>query len=802
MLNDLRFALRTLARNPGFAAVTVLTLALGIGASTAVFSVIDAVLLRPLPFASADRLVHLTGKFAGGDQAGISPPDYIDYRTANHTFEQMAVLSYSPSPASLSGRGKPEQVQSSIASWNLFAALGVRTIVGRSFVQADEQAVEPQVAILGRGLWQTRFGSDAHIVGKTIDLDGRAVTVVGVLASDPTVISNTQVWLPLPLLNQGMNVRVAHFLVGVGKLASGVTLARAQSDLDADAAVIDAQFPASNAGWGIKIRPLASVIVGNVRTQLLMVSGAVALLLVIVCANVANLLLSRGEARHRELAVRRALGASRGRLVRQLLTESVVLGATGGGVGLLAALWGVAALRSAAPPNLPRLNEIHVGGIPLLFTAALTMAAAMVFGLAPALRSSQAHFTSGLKRAGRGFLTGRGALGSALVVGQIAMSLGLLVGGGLLVESFWRLIHVSPGFEPRNVVTAQLNLPGRRYDTPSKIGAFMRQFEQRVGALPGVEAAGGISELPLTGAYGDNVFRVEGRTYGPSQGEDAQFRQVTPGYLHAMGIPLIAGRWVSWTDTERDPQVIVVDALFAKQYFGSANPIGKRLAFLAPHSSSAFTSLATIVGVVGGVNQHGLDVPRPAQMYVPVSQNSYGGVNIVVRTTMSAGSAVTALQRVVTQLDRDLALSGVRTMQDVIASSVSAPRFMAGLLAVFAAFAVLVAAVGLYGLMAYSVSQRTNEIGIRMALGAQRSAVLRLVLHGGMRLALLGACVGLALALALGRFLQSLLFGMRATDPPTLIGVSLLLLLVSLAACYVPARRATRVDPIVALRSD
>ncbi|HXT73484.1 MAG TPA: ABC transporter permease [Candidatus Angelobacter sp.] len=798
--NDLKYGIRMLAKSAGFTAVAVLTLALGIGANTAIFSVIDAVLLRPLPFDSPSRLVHLTGKFAMGDQAGISPPDYLDYRATNRTFEQMAVLSYEPSVANLSGGGKPEQVKNAIASWNLFDALGIRPILGRSFVPADEQFELPQVAILGNSIWRTHFGSDPHIVGKNITLDNRSFTVVGILSSDPAILSKTQVWLPLPLLNKGMNLRIAHFLVGVGKLKPRITLEKAQADLDSDAAVIDAKFPDTNKGWGIKIRPLAAVLVGPVQAQLFMISGAVVLLLLIACANVANLLLSRGEVRQRELAIRKALGASRGRIVQQMLTESAVLAFSGGVVGIIAAMWSVAALRATAPSNLPRLDEIQINGSVLAFTAGVSVITAILFGLAPALRSSQAHFVDVLKQAGRDLQPRRRALGSALIVGQIAISLGLLTGGGLLVESFWRLVHVNPGFKPQNAVTAQLNLPQRTYGAPAKIGAFMQEFEKRLSALPGVQAAGAISELPLTGEPGDNVFRIGGRVYAASEFEDAQFRQATPGYLKAMGIPLLSGRWVQWSDTADAPAVIVVDDAFAKEYFPRENPIGKRIEFLASGSSSAFTNITTIVGVVGTVNHDALDAPRRAQMYVPVAQNSYGGLNIVVRSTVSPGGTATAMQNVVSQLDKNEALSTVRTMQDVIASSVSQPRFSALLVALFAAFALALAAVGLYGIIAYSVSQRTNEIGIRMALGATPRDILRMILGGGMKLVLAGTAIGVILALSLGRLLQSLLFEVQATDLATITSVSALMLGVALIACYIPARRAMRVDPMIALR--
>ena len=800
LLQDIRYALRTLRKSPGFTAVAVLTLALGIGTNTAIFSVLDAVVLRPLPFATPNLLVHLTGKFALGDQAGISPPDYVDYRAANRTFEQLAVLNYEPSIANLTGQGKPEQVTNSIASWNLFDALGIRPLLGRSFVPADEQAEQPQVAILGNGIWRTHFGSDAKIIGKNIVLDGRSLSVIGVLSSDPSILSKAQIWLPAPLLNKGMNVRVAHFLAGVGKLKPRVTLEQAQADLDSDAQVIDAKFPDTNKGWGLKVRSLAAVLVGPVQTQLFLIAGAVGLLLLIACANVANLLFARGEARQRELAVRRALGASRRRIIQQMLTESVVLALGGGIIGVLAGTWGVAALRAFAPADLPRLNEIFVNGPVLAFTAGVSVFTAILFGLAPALRSSQARFVDSLKQAGRGMQHSRKNLGNALVVGQIAVSLSLLVGGGLLIQSFWRLIHVNPGFIPQNAITARIDLPRRSYDTPQKVSAFIEQFEKRVAALPGVQSVGAISELPLTGEMGDNVFHLDGRSYSPSQYEDAEYRQTAPGYFEAMRIPLIAGRSIEWTDTSEAPPVIVVDEAFAKRYFPGENPIGKRLDFLAAGSATSFTRALTVVGVVGNVSHDALDAPQRPEMYVPLAQDPVDGIDIIVRTAISPASTATALQNVLTSLDKNQALSTVRTMQDVIASSVSQPKFSALLVGIFAVLALGLAAIGLYGVISYSVSQRTNEIGIRMALGATPRDISQMILGGGFKLAIIGTAIGIALALSLGRFLQSLLFEVRPTDPVTLAVISALLLIVALAACYIPARRAMNVDPMVALR--
>jgi putative ABC transport system permease protein len=805
LIQDIKYAMRMMVKSPGFAAVAVLTLALGIGANTAIFSVLDAVVLRPLPFASPNQLVHLTGKFllngTVADQAGISPPDYADYRAANRAFEQLAVHSYEDSISNLSGQGKAEQVTSSLVSWNFFDALEIKPLLGRTFIPGDEQTAEPRVAVLGNAIWRSHFGSDPKIIGKEIVLDDRSLTVVGVLSSDPAIVSTAQIWTPLSFQSRYGTVRMAHFLVGLGKLKPGVSLEQAQADLDDDARVIDAKFPETDKGWGLKVRSLSSVLIGPVEGQVYLIAGAVCLLLLIACANVANLLLSRGEMRQRELAIRKALGASRGRIIQQMLTESMLLACGGGIIGLLVAAWGVAALRGVAPADLPRLNEIHLDATVLAFTAGVSVLTAIFFGLAPALRSSQVHFADALKQAGRGVHRSRKSLGNALVVGQFAISLGLLAGGGLLLQSFWRMIHVNPGFQPQNVVIAKVELPSRTYGTPAKTSAFLQQFEERAAALPGVQAVGGVSELPLAGEFGDQIFHLEGRNYGAGQFEDAEFRETAPGYFDAMRIPLLAGRSIQWSDDAKAPQVLVVDRAFAQHYFPHENPIGKRLLFAARGGSSlSFTNASTIVGVVGNVSHDSLDSPQRPEIYAPIGQSNVDEMNIVVRTAMNPLGTASALQDVLASLDKSEALSKVRTMQEVIATSVQEPRFSALLVGIFAVLALGLAAVGLYGVIAYSVSQRTNEIGIRMALGATPRDVLRMVLGGGMKLAVAGSVIGVILALALGRYLQSLLFDVRATDAATLAGVCVLLLLVALAACYIPARRAMRVDPMVALR--
>jgi putative ABC transport system permease protein len=796
LLQDIRYALRMLAKSPGFAAIAILTLALGIGANTAIFSVIDAVLLRPLPFAHPERLVYVTGKFALGDTAGVSPPDYRDYRARNHTFEDLSVLSYYAGSSNLSGIARPVQVRSAVASWNLFDALGLRPIYGHSFVLADEHVEQPQVVILGNSIWHTQFGADPKIVGRTVILDGVSETVIGVLPSDPSLLSAADVWLPVPMLNKGVNQRLAHFLIGVGKMKPGVSVAQAQADIDAIAPAIDAPYPDTNKGWSLKLRPLAETLVGPVRSELLLVLGAVGLLLLIACANVASLLLARNAARRRELAIRKALGAPARRIVQQLLTESVLLGAAGGGVGLFVAAWGVAALRAFGPADLPRLNETHLSGVVFAFTAGLSLLTGILFGLAPALQLSRVPFAEVLHSAGRvGAQRARARLGSALVIGQIAVSLALLVGAGLLLKSFWRMVHVNPGFQPEHVVTASLSLAGPNYHDRAKSAAFYQQFETRVDALPGVQAAGAISELPLSGEPGDDEFYIVGRNYAPSQFDDAQSREVSPGYLAAMKIPLLDGRFFTWSDTATGPGVIVVDQAFASHYFPGKNAIGQRLKLVGDTFAER-----EIVGIIGSVNHDSLEeAPRP-QMYTALAQSSYGKMVIVVRSAANVPATGAELQSVVTSLDKNEALSKVRTMDDVIGASVAQPRFSAMLVGLFAALAVVLAAVGLYGLIAYSVGQRTNEIGIRMALGAQRGDVLRLVLGQGARLAVAGVVIGVVASLGLTRLLASLLFGVSAYDPLTFAAMAVLLCVVALAACYIPARRAMKVDPMVALR--
>jgi putative ABC transport system permease protein len=797
LIQDVRYGLRMLRKSPGFTVVAILTLALGIGANTAMFSVTSAVLLHRLPFPEPDRLVRGFGKFPQNDRAAVSPPDFADFRAQNRSFAQLAALAIEDSTSNLTGGARAEQVRSNIVSWNFFDALGVPPKFGRSFQSADEQVSQPQVAILGYGIWRRDFGGDPAVVGQTLDLDGQKLNIVGVLPSDVPLLSEAQVWLPMPMLAQGMTHRGGHFLAVVGRLKPGISRGQAQSDVDTIARALARQYPQSNTDWSLNLFDLRDVIVGPVRPVLLLLVGAVGLLLLIACANVANLLLARVTARRKEIAVRAALGASRGRIVRQIITETTLLALAGGGLAALLSVWGVSLLRAVAPADLPRLGEIRVNPGVLMFTGVISILTGILFGAAPALQLSANQVGDSLKLGGRssGSVT-RHKLGRTLMVGEIAVSFALLVGAGLLVKSVWRLIHVDPGFRTDHVATARISLSDAAYKEDAQRANFFRQLEERIAGLPGVENAGAISELPLDGQLNDNFFHIQGRVYGPNENEDANFRHATPGYLKAMGIPLLAGRWFDERDGLNSPGIVVVNQPFVDRYFRGKNPIGESLVI------EGSAKPIQIVGVIGGVNHFALDLPQPPEMYIPEAQAPSDAMNLVVRAASDPQALASAMRDAVSSLDRGETLSTVRSLDDVVNASIAQPRFSAQLLGLFATLALLLAAVGLYGLIAYSVSQRTQEIGIRLSLGAQRSDVLRLIMGEGISLALTGSAIGAAAALGLTRLLASLLYAVTPTDPTTFAVVGVSLIGIALFACYIPARRATKVDPMVALRNE
>jgi putative ABC transport system permease protein len=796
LIQDVRYGVRMLWKRPGFTAVVVLTLALGVGANTAIFSVVNAVLLRPLPYRNAERLVWVAGNVRGGTaRASVSPPDYVDYRAQNTVFEEFAASTTVPNAVNLTGAGEPERLTGSRVTANYFRAFGVEPALGRVFLADEERAGPESVAVLSDGLWKRRFGGDPSVVGKSLTLDGRAVTVVGVAPPEFQYPAGAELWLPLDFDDPEMKMRAAHFLRPIGLLKEGVTLEQARAETDLIARRLEEQYPESNARWSLTLIPLQEQLVGGVRTSLWVLLGAVGFVLLIACANISNLMLARATARRRELALRTALGASRWRVARQQLTESVLLSLAGGALGLLLASWGVEVLVALGAGDIPRSREIGVDGRVLAFTAALSVLTGLAFGLLPALRASRTNLNEVLKDAVRGTAgPGRGRVRAALVVSEIALALTLLVGAGLLVKSFVGLRGVSPGFDPANVLTVRIDLARARYAKAEQAAGFFGELQRRVAGLPGVEAAGMVSELPLSGQPNDMYFSVAGR---PPQtaGEKvtADYRRVNHDYFRAMRVPVLRGRGFTEQEAAGDARVVVVNEALVRNFFPDEDPLGKRLVIDFGKAEEF-----EIVGVAGDVRHRSLEGGVYQMMYVPTLR--IGGTNLVVRTTSDPLTLASAVRGEVAAVDRDQPVSAIRTMEEVVSGSVAQQRFRTLLLAAFACVALLLAGVGIYGVIAYSVTHRTHEIGVRMALGAGAADILKMVIGQGMALALLGVAFGLLAALALTRVLSSLLFGVTATDAATFAAVSFLIAAVAFLACLLPARRATKVDPMVALR--
>ncbi len=810
---NLSYAVRTLRRSPGFTATAILTLALGIGVNTAIFSVLNAVLLRPLPFAQPDRLVWGWGKTTGADVAGISPVGFRDYRAGNRTFEQFAAMEIFVSNTPLTGGEKPEQVKTGMVSANFFDALGLAPLAGRAFIEADERQSLPQIAILGQGFWRQHFGASGSVIGKTVTLDGRTTTVVGVLPDVPLLL-DAQVWVPTPMLNPGMSIRRSHFMRVVAQLKPGVTIQQAQTDLDAIALRLGEQYPESDKGWSVRLQPLGDVLVGSVKNALLILWCAAGLVLLTACANVANLLLVRASGRQKEVAIRGALGASRGMLIRGFLTESLLLALAGGAAAVVFALWGVDAVRMWGPADLPRLSEIRVDGEVLGFALLVSAATGLLFGLAPALHLSRedlqtplkAGTQSGSRNGSRGMShkQGRG-LGGALVVAELAISLMLLLSAGLALKSLWKLVHVDPGFQATRTVTtaigfAQTSPAETNAKQPQRRIAFLQQLFERIAAMPGIESWGAVSELPLMGQENDGVFQVEGKIYpegpGPGSMDVAIDHRVAGDYFETMGIPLLKGRFLSARDAAGAAPVVVISEPFARRYFPGKDPIGKHL--LSAEEDGRVSR--EIVGVVGGVHFNSLGEQSYAEMYFPYSQHLYGTMNIVVRTKNGTADIGSAIRAAVAGVDPDQPISAIRTMEDVVSGSAAQPRFYSLLLGMFAVVAMVLSAVGLYGVVSYAVSRHTREIGIRVALGATSGDIAGLVAGQGLRLIALGLAAGLAGAWFASRLLAGYLFQVTPHDAGTFLILPLALAAVALAACWIPVRRAMRVDPSVSLR--
>jgi len=796
ILQDLKFAIRTLTKSPVFTLVAILTLALGIGANTAIFSVVNAVLLRPLPFKNPSRLVWSWGICPLCDHGAVSPSDFLDYRAQNHSFESYGAKASGDSLFNLTGNDKPIQIKGSMVTAGFFDALGIQPRYGRVFNESDEKTTDPDVIILSHHLWQDRFGGDPQVIGKTISLDGKSRTVVGALASDIPVLTEADLWFPAPFLNPGMQTRHSHFLRPIGLLKNGVTISQAQSELDAIATRLAAQYPVTNNGWGVKLDLLQNVIVGDVRPAFMVLVGAVVLVLLIACANIASLLFARNSARQREIAIRTALGAGRSRLLRQLLTESLVLALAGGVAGIFLANAGVELLKQLGPQSLPRLAEVNISSTVLAFTFVTAVFTGILFGLGPALKASRRDLTQSLKEGGAtGDSRSKHRAHNALVVAEVALSVVVLIASGLLLNSFWRLMRVHPGFDPTNVLATELSLVSPHYDDAQRRESFFHQLQDRLQSSPGVNSAGFISELPLSGEANDTFFTItEHPPANPNDNDDADFRNIDGDYFATMRIPLLAGRVFDRQDSADSSKALIVNEPFVKKFFPNEDPIGKHLNMY--EGKPEFVT-REIVGVVGGNKHFALQESLRPEVFNP---GSFTRMNIVVRSAGDPAALTAVVRQAIHAIDPDEATSTFRTMDDVISLSAAGDRFNTLLLGAFGAIALLLTAAGIFGVLSYLVAQRTREIGLRMALGAQPQDVLRVIVGHGLRLVLAGLCIGVAAGLVVTRWMSSVLFDVKPTDPLTFTAVAVVLTAVAFLASYIPARRAMRVDPMVALR--
>ncbi|MBO0726317.1 MAG: ABC transporter permease, partial [Blastocatellia bacterium] len=777
----------------------VITLALGIGATSVIFSFVNGILLRPLPYRNSERLVLLDEIAAkrGNSSIGVNPLDFLDWRGQNRVFA--GVAAYHGGSYSFSEGGEPEQLSGEFISHNTFEILGVAPILGRTFTAEDDRPGNDMVVILGHGLWKRRFGAKPEVIGRRITLNNRQRTVIGVMPPDFKFPEGADLWVPLAI-DPSYWRRDSHGWDAIARLKPGVTLEQAQSDIAAVARRIEEQNPVTNEGIGVNLIPLRENLSGDYRKALLILMGVVGLVLLIACVNVANLLLAQASSRGKEVAVRTALGAGRWRIFRQLLTESVLLGLMGGALGCGLAVWGLDLLLAAIPIDLPFWMRFNLDGRVLGFTAGVTLLTGVIFGAAPALQASKVDLNETLKDVGRSSLgAGRHRMLRSLVVAEVALSLILLIGAGLMMRSFMRLQHVNPGFNPENLLTLRVDLPGAKYDTPEKSRAFFKELLERVSALPGAQVAGATWRLPLAGGGRNTGLTVEGFPVLPiGQESRINYCVSAPNYFHAMGIPTLMGRDFTGADARDSMKVAIIDEQVAREYWPNESPIGKRIRFGAPEDNDPWH---TIVGVVGAVKHNSLNLERTKIVYVPHAQDSMGDMTLAVRAA-NPETLIPAIRRQVKAIDPDQPITDMRTMTEVITRSVWQPRLYAILFGVFAAVALALASVGIYGVMAYSVSERAREIGVRVALGAERRDVLKLVVAQGMKLALIGAVIGLGSSLALTRLMQSLLFEVSPTDPWTFAGLAALLSIVAMLACYIPARRATKVDPMIALRCE
>ena len=804
-MTDLRYAVRTLLKSRGFAAAAALTLALGIGAATAIFTVVNAVLLRPLPYPDAERLtmVWLANPLQGIAR-DVSPyPTFRAFRDGSSSFSHLTA--YTATSLNLTGAGEPQRVRGAFVTEGFLPMLGVGPMLGRGLRDDEHQPGRHEVAVIGHGLWMRAFGGEAPAVGSTLSLNGTRYTIVGVMPPGFAYPRDAEFWLPLaptPALRPVLESRGSYWLNVLGRLRADASLRAAGAELEATLRQLDGEFPGVYDGQSVLLEPLLDSIAGHLRTPLFVLQGAVLFLMLIACANVANLLFARATARQREMAIRAALGARRGRLVQQLVTESLVLAALGAAGGLVLAAWGIDLLQAFGPDDLPRLHEVRLDATVLAFTALLMLGAAVVFGLAPALQLARPDLVTPLKESAR-TAAGQTSRARTLLVGsQIALALVLLVGAGLLIRSFSRVMSVDPGFDPAGVLTVELALPSQRYPDDAQRGAFYRRLVERLAAQPGVEVAGAIRDVLLSRLPNSAPISIEGRAdlSEADRNLPIAFDPVTPDFFRVLRIPIVRGRGFTHADDGAAPPVAIVNQSLVRRFFPGGDPVGRRVTFGSPDGENV--RWLTIVGVAADARRSGLDAgPRP-ELYAPHAQAPAADMTLTLRTAgdpmMLAGSVRAALA----ELDPELPLARVATLDRLVGASVAERRFHMLLLAVFSALALILAAIGIYGVVTYLVSRRAREFGVRLALGAQRRDVLRMVLREGARITAAGAALGLLGALAMTRVLAALLYEISPTDAPTFAAVTAVLVTVALAACYIPARRATRIDPVVSLRAE
>ncbi len=804
MWQDLRYALRLLVKSPGFAAVAVLTVALGVGPNTAIFSMINAVLLRPMPYRNADRIVMLweTWKARGFDQLPVSGPTFLDWKRENHSFEDMSPAFTIPEYGfNVTAGGEPERAQAGKAAAGFFSVMGVEPALGREFLPEEDRPGGRPAVLLSQPFWQRRFGADRHILGRSIGLDGISYTVVGVLPADVDSLTKVDLWIPIGV-DLATQQRGNHNYGIMARLKPGVTVAQAQAEMDSIALALQQRHPETNAGIGVTVMPINVVAAGPgpIRPALLVLLSAVGLLLLIACANVAGLLLARSAGRQKEIAVRTAVGAGWGRVVRQLVTESVLLALMGGALGLLFASWCVRALRSFVPDMLPRLQQMDIDFRVLLFALGVSLLTGVLFGVVPALRAARVNLNETLKEGGRSSVAGGSQrLRSVLLAGEVALSVVLAAAAGLMARSFLTVMAVDPGFRASQLLTMNLTLPSSKYGDMQKRADFTDAVMKRLEIVPGVRSAAAVNVLPMRGRILDlrvssATFQIEGQPPAQRGLEPiADYRDITPSFLATMGIPLRSGRAFTERDKADSSRVALINETLARRYFGGQDPIGRRI---RPGNAQP----REIVGVVADVRMSGLERTIEPAIYVPFAQDATSSFSVVVSTASDAQSFTSAIRRAILSVDSEQPVANVRTMDQVVQDTLVVRRLSTWLLGSFAGLALLLASVGIYGLVSYSVTQRTREIGLRMALGASPAEILRGVVRRALVVSLAGAAIGLPAAFAVARLIRGLLFGVTATDPVAFTAAAVLLAVVAAVATLIPARRALRIDPTVALR--